>query len=120
MTPSQILRAAKALIESPAHWWNGRGDRRCYMNSAGLICRQVCAIQAISFALDFDGDYGGSHRFLGEAIGRQGVYMSIVTFNDSHTHAEVMAMFDRAIELAEAAEMYAELGAEPVEEAVAV
>ena len=53
--------------------------------------------------LCFDGDTStgaeiDANHWLGTAVGGG----CIGAFNDTHTHAEVMAAFDRAIELAEA------------------
>lgn len=121
MKPSQLLRQARALIENPAHWWDGRHDKGTFVDSTRLLRSQICAIQALQRVSNTD-YYAlaacAAGAYLMDAIGESGVN-TIPRFNDSHTHAEVLAMWDRAIELAEVAEMYAELGA-VVEEAVTV
>lgn len=90
MTAPEILRRAKALIADEQNWWDGcgeLGDRKCTLS----------AISSISWPrpdalYNWKGE-AAMHRVVGESIG---------AFNDSHTHAEVMAAFDKAIALAEA------------------
>lgn len=123
MTASQLLRQARALIEDESRWWDGnRTFANFFMDSAGRNVPRICSIQALRQAFLTEADAGAlcaAGAYLMQAIGVTGVN-TIPQFNDSHSHAEVMAMWDRAIDLAEAAEMYAELGPEPVEEAVMV
>jgi hypothetical protein len=107
---SEVLRAARALIDTPEKWspdgW-GDGDTRCAvhaLDSTDGVLRHLSgqvhvadpAFQALSRAM---GGYPGD-------------------FNDSHTHAEVMAAYDRAIAHAEAAE--AEFTVQPTREPVTV
>lgn len=90
-TPLQILTDARALIDSPEKWiqgWfnNWRGDAECH-----------CALGAIIKASD---SFTGEEKTV-EIMHRTGIPV-ITSWNDdpARTHAEVMAAFDTAIELA--------------------
>lgn len=104
MTPSQILRKAKALIDTPEKWTKGTTAR----NSSG-----VAVSASDNFAICFD-SFGAlvkldlnkyqsieAVNYLHDAFNIGG---GVVKFNDTHTHAEVMAKWDEAIALAEADE----------------
>lgn len=85
MTPREILIAAKARIDKPSKWTR--------LESKSANGRRVCAAQAIW--LKGAEDYGRVTECFRLAVG-----ISVIEYNDSHTHAEVMAAFDRAIEMA--------------------
>lgn len=93
MTPLEILKAARAKIEKPECWGKGtRGEDRpfetlCAEDALGCGCDHIPYSNAFeAFAL------------LREAIGQPCIYK----WNDApeRTHTEVLAAFDRAIELA--------------------
>ena len=92
----QLLQKARALIEDPAHWTQGALARdsagnEVFPNSPQAVC--FCAEGALACA--FEGTFD-----LKERAGR---YLDIETekplwtFNDSHTHEEVLNAFDKAI-----------------------
>lgn len=88
MTASELLRQAKALIADEGKWWDGSSGR-----SRDLTC--PCAAEAIWKIERSHRDHRLS-RYMAAAVD------SLVPhFNDTHTHAEVMAAFDKAIGLAE-------------------
>lgn len=97
MKPSEVLRAAKALIATPETWADG--------NTARITGPKYCAGMAIGFALssprrDVLPLRCSVFRYFG-----YGPSMSdIGQWNDApeRTHSDVMAAFDRAIALAEA------------------
>lgn len=92
---ADILRAAKALIDTPEKWrqgWEDYGDR-------------LCMVTAVTHVLN------GAHvpdpvwQCLGKAIRKGGGSVGpLWRWNDApeRTHAEVMEAFDKAIALAEA------------------
>jgi hypothetical protein len=91
MTPSEILTAARELISVPERWTQGdyakdKDGRSCLEDDEGAVC--YCSVGAISkvrfssVALEFLAREAGGY---------------IPDFNDTHTHAEVIAAFDRAI-----------------------
>lgn len=94
MTLKNDLIAAKALIDTPEKWGKGSFDlgRGCY-----------CALGALGVAQNgrpwgFT-DLAAQHLIKSLPKG----WASVACFNDDFhtTHADVMALFDRAIEAAE-------------------
>lgn len=88
MNTKDILIAARARIENKTNWFGG--DEPLRDDSID----QRCAIMAINDICPAEtDDYGRVRNAL-----KRGMYASsVVEFNDSHTHAEVLAAFDRAI-----------------------
>lgn len=89
---SEVVKAlirAKAIIINPDHWIKGviydGNQRRC----------AIGAVRAVMFGV-YDPHYNAVVRALHPDKGEDGVY----DFNDdnSTTHADVIAMFDAAIE----------------------
>lgn len=91
MNAVECLVAARKKIEDPANW--GKGKQANHR-------KVLCAITAIGHARAeaFGTDFWRAEWALREVIGRG----SIVMWNDApeRTHAEVLAAFDKAIELA--------------------
>jgi hypothetical protein len=92
MNTLQVLIDAKKLIEKPDSWWPGRPraeewppHQHCAMSAVGAAqyrhrwnCPEALDALALAAGLEADRD--------------------IVQFNDTHSHADVLLMFDRAIE----------------------
>jgi hypothetical protein len=105
MKPSEILRAARAKIATPERWTKGQFARDAtgywvsYDNSDAV---GWCAEGAVYAVLLGHVKADDLFVFLDRASGGNTPF-----FNDapSTTHADVMAMFDRAIALAEAEEV---------------
>jgi hypothetical protein len=102
----EILTAAQELIRNPAHW--AKGDFAFDDNggavdptSSEAIC--FCALGAIGHVLGHVPDDHDTFDLLGRALNDHRVG-AVPEFNDQPvtTHAEVMAMFDKARELARA------------------
>lgn len=108
MKTSEILRAARALIEDPAHWTKEtyartRTGRECAIDSRSAVA--FCAIGSLT-RIRTDADaFLGARRGLAVCCGD-----SIADFNDTHTHTEVIAAFDCAIKKAEQEEQMHRLG----------
>lgn len=96
MTTLDYLRAAKALIVDPANWRQGWPDHLLNDNFPRdpRLCADIAlwrvgcrvghpAEYALARAMGWDGDEGAA--------------LFIWVWNDSHSHVEVMAAFDRAI-----------------------
>lgn len=88
------LLAAKELILDPEHWMKNE-----YCDS---LCSRYCVVGAVSMAVTGKGYPSGKFEeesrelyFLRAAIGG-----NVIRFNDRHMHEEVLAAFDKAIELA--------------------
>jgi hypothetical protein len=95
MTPTEILRRTKALIHDPEHWCNDappgrRGDARC-------LATAFAAIHRDDLASPFAEEQVHAFRDAAEAITHAIGTWRWGTWNDSHTHAEVMDALDRAI-----------------------
>jgi hypothetical protein len=99
-----LLTRAQDLIRDPAHWHQGwfavdADGRECPSDSKQAVC--FCSIGAMARAKPETHQLTQlARKYLQEAIGLE---QSIVDFNDTHTHDQVMAMWDRARELARAA-----------------
>lgn len=99
MNTLELLTKAQDLIRDPAHWTqetyarDGRGNA-CSTTDPAATC--FCSVGALYHAAD--------HQFrfahLAEDVLEKVVGVDIPIFNDSHTHAEVMVMWDKAKELA--------------------
>lgn len=92
MKPSEVLRAARKLVEDPALWARGTGYDGC----------ALCVSMAISEAAKVSGVCSADFIFA-RAIGVKDETAGVYAWNDApeRTHAEVLEAFDRAIALAE-------------------
>lgn len=98
MTDREVLIAARLLIARPERWTHGASARyadglSCGPQSPHAVC--WCATGAlIRVTPPFgSGLLWGALRML-----REVVVMEPALYNDTHTHAEVLIMYDRAIE----------------------
>lgn len=102
-TPAEILRAAKARIEDPAHWTRGalaRSARGMALRSArSRRARAWCASGAVRAETDQE-----TIPPLLWAVARRLFDMPLVIVNDHLGHAASLAVYDAAIAAAEAAE----------------
>lgn len=101
-TALEILTAARELITDPAHWTqevyakNAKG-RQVSPLSRSAVC--FCSVGALDRIVSrrSKSDWGveAFNALVNELVkkGHQG----IAGFNDTHTHAEVLALFDAAI-----------------------
>jgi hypothetical protein len=117
----RLLAAAKAIIADPAKWIKGKYAIAAEdATSMGYGCKVpshfalllgyqpnavcFCSVGALQKAAGEDGDWGGASLFLDKAVKRltDGKFEHTPRFNDAPTttHEDVMAMFDKAIELA--------------------
>lgn len=85
MTTREILEATKARIDKPQKWCRHR------FTAPGRECAYAALVNA-SRELNGGGEpqFRAERALVGHGRGLEG-------FNDTHTHAEVMALFDRAI-----------------------
>jgi hypothetical protein len=97
MTPVEILKAARGRIDTPDKWTTGAyartADNKTQNCDSGYACKW-CAYGAILLVTEEPtGEYFEAVRMLEDECDG-----SVVNYNDTHTHAEVLAAFDRAIE----------------------
>ena len=105
MTPLETLKAARQLITDPAKWTQGELARDAegnvsYVGSESATC--WCLMGAIFHVVRADkptaADARRSHSDAAlELLSAANRKKSVVRFNDTHTHAEVLALFDAAI-----------------------
>ena len=110
MKPSEVLRAARAKIKKAENWTKGAYARDAagkFVYAVETEAHSFCSLGAcrtVVFDKHGDGDelvYEGAKRALKRELLRDGE-QEIADFNDTHSHAEVLALFDRAIAAAEA------------------
>jgi len=87
-TPLQALVAARVLIEQPENW-----TRRVWGENG-----KHCMLAALSRSASTEaGVWETALDFLQDATGVQGTENGLTSWNDTHTHAEVLAAYDAAI-----------------------
>lgn len=105
MTAAEVLRAARDMISDPKNWTRHQNARDAAGNpvlawSADAVC--WCSYGAVEAA---DPKYSTTcdpDDFLHSAVDEKCPGLGVAEFNDSAEHADVLAVFDRAIEIAEA------------------
>lgn len=94
MTPLETLKAARDLISDPARWtqgWfakNAHGEN-VHSFSENAVC--FCALGAL------DRTHNATLAIKDRLQRHLPPEHNISSFNDTHTHAEVIALFDAAI-----------------------
>lgn len=89
------LLAAKTLISDPADWTRCALARRENGRECGPITAGAIKWCALGVVYAVDASNFGERSALTHLLECSGG--NIASFNNSHTHAEVMALFDRAI-----------------------
>lgn len=108
---SELLRAAKAKIEDPKRWTKGdtaldsRGERVGARDATACCWCSMGALSAAG-AIVPTGDDPATCMLRRCIMPRKPYGASLVEFNDAPatTHADVMALFERAIAMAESEE----------------
>ena len=103
MKTSELLIAAKAKIANPVNWLSGgyatdSEGQKAYTWSKNATC--FCSVGAARSAMRLlDKINTQVFELLNQAAGG-----CVIEFNDSHTHEQVMVVWDKAIALALAEE----------------
>ncbi|MBD9544279.1 hypothetical protein IB276_33070 [Ensifer sp. ENS04] len=105
MTPLDLLTEAQKLIRDPKHWTQGvyarnKDGNEVSSRNPDAVC--FCSMGAIYVAAGehlYEKPHLEAVRLLNTVID---IDAGIPRFNDTHTHEEVMELFDRARELAAA------------------
>lgn len=104
MTPKETLAAARRLIENPQCWTQGAWGRDEEGNLVSYTSeRAVCWCSEGALKVVSGGRwelYSGARIALERALPAQGEATNVTGFNDTHNHTEVLALFDKAIEIA--------------------
>lgn len=104
VSTAEVLRRARALIEKPENWTqesyaaDAQGNGISDPND-GAACR-FCSVGAVARVLGIDGSLAEVHhavKVLNDCTDSGG----IIDFNDSRSHAELLAVWDDAIAHAE-------------------
>lgn len=90
---ARVLIAARKLIEKPENWRQGG-------YGFSMAPMPHCALGAMIVASRRESILLAGPARVAEDIMREVVGGCIMRFNDTHTHAEVLRAFDKAIELA--------------------
>lgn len=108
MNALEMLKAGRALIAQPSGWTKGVLARDCRgivvgSTSADATC--FCSLGALT-RIELRTFKVPNHVY-GQAVGALSAQMPagvpcLAEFNDTHTHAEVLALWDRAIAKLEA------------------
>ncbi len=103
MNTIELLTSARNLIADPEHWTQRAFARDGFGNSIGPTADSACSWCSLGALTKSFGNiwWPESHcEPLEQAIGQlhPDNLMSLADFNDSHTHQEVLAVFDKAIE----------------------
>lgn len=106
MKISEHLKAAKALIDTPDKWTQGAYARNHQGYETRINSSDACQHCSYGALAAKEAPHACFMLLYKE------MENNIIRFNDHHTHQEVMAMWDRAIELAEDDEAIIALKAE--------
>jgi hypothetical protein len=104
-TTEQVLIEARAKISSPAHWTQGAFARDVFgepVRAYSTRACKFCALGAVNVVTPGDDDAKarfGARVLLGD-LTLDTAHVGVLEFNDGVTYAEVLALFDRAIERA--------------------
>ena len=82
------LRAARALIDTEDKWAANGFERFAHKRTGG---ERLCAVDAVNHCED-----PRRRREMWAAL-RKLIHEPVSAFNDTHSHADIMALFDRAI-----------------------
>lgn len=110
---AEILKAARELISDPAHWLqndfaadaagieteSGMPDAVCFC-AYGALNRVTHTPDGMSIHLDGKLPRDVAIRTLIDVIGGREPH-ALAEFNDEHSHAEILSVFDKAIEFIE-------------------
>jgi hypothetical protein len=98
MTPLETLKAARALISDLARWTQGElarntdGEGVCPTDNLATC---YCSFGAIQFFTKQEFMTEADHHL--ENVCERLFGTDVINFNDTHPHAEVIALFDAAI-----------------------
>lgn len=97
----ELLIAARAKIEKPENWTQGWFQRNAlgdalFDDADGTACRW-CALGAIAAVSNTPADSVTVQYFLTRALDMELYGAGVAFYNDTHTHEEVLALFDKAI-----------------------
>lgn len=102
MNTLEVLIAARKVIEKPENWTQGTMVRDIYgeaifIHSSRAVC--FCAMGALHKVIgDTSDEWLNVVDDAAATLASAARVDTVAGFNDIHTHAEVLALFDKAIE----------------------
>ena len=99
MKPSEVLIAAKDCIKTVDKWTQGTYARDGFNNEVEVDSPRATCFCAAG-AVDFVVGSGAAPAWVALSYLYRAMGTPIASYNDSHTHEDVMKKFDEAIELA--------------------
>lgn len=104
MTVAEILRAAREKIADPKNWTQGVNARDALgdpVPPSDFDATCWCSYGAVA-AVELDDALGTEAcNFLHDAVREISGRWGVAAFNDDAEHSDVLAMFNRAVEIAE-------------------
>jgi len=105
-SPRQILEEGRALLSKPENWTQRVAARDIHGIRVGSTEEYACSWCSYGALNKVDPDHGWQRSDAEEHLEQaakelQPGCVSYVHFNDSHTHSEVLQMWDKAIQNAE-------------------
>ena len=91
-----VLIAARKLIEKPEDWWPGVGRATPYHRYGPCAANAICQVGNLYEHCERPIELLAA-AMNGESFDRYRALPTIFKFNDTHTHAEVLDAFSRAI-----------------------
>ena len=107
MKSSELLIKAKAIILAPAHWTQNAFARDELGNTTDELASDAvcfCSLGALYKAQSntlITEEWQAAKDYINRSIRATEQYLGVAGYNDTHTHAEVLAKFDAAITLAQ-------------------
>lgn len=101
-TVVQILKDARALIADEKNWTQrvfARNSRGLEVSALSSEASCFCTVGALGRFTNGMAIGSSAYLLLKREVGQN--YIAVSDFNDTHTHAEVIALFDHAIARAE-------------------
>jgi len=101
---SEALRKAKEMIQSPDKWTSKAFAVDANDQPIAFIDQDARKFSSEAAIMLIQGEYpmvNSGKLYLYQAIGKQNNGLELLKYEQSHTHDEVMAIFDKAIALAE-------------------
>lgn len=98
-TDLEVLQKARQVISNPANWTQRTSAVNALGEMVGVKSTEACAWCAVGAVYKAMDAYSGTVWNPLEGALPAG-YNIVSEYNDTHSHEEVLALFDRAIEIA--------------------
>lgn len=105
MKVSEVLQVARYLIHVPEWWFGNDAFKRNARQTCAMLATEECRQK---YGATFE-QVNAANKYLGTAAGftsrkDSDVFWELTGYNDTHSHADVLDKFDKAIAIAQAEE----------------